>query len=125
MMQDALFLNYLKNDHEKWPSLSLVKLGRPFWLTAYPFIFILFMTFSLVNSSLSFSSSALVMVYTSSDYMGMVIFCSALARFCVFLILEASRYAAFSTMESLMVKSFTLRNASRAVSMDSRVVLKE
>ena len=36
-----------------------------------------------------------------------VIFFSALARFCVLLMLEARRYAEFSTMESRMVSVFT------------------
>ena len=48
-------------------------------------------TLSLVNSSLSFSSNALVMVVVRSSYIGMVMFCKALARFCVFLMLLASR----------------------------------
>ena len=83
------------------------------------------MTFKRVNSSRSFSSSAFVIVYTREEYMGIVIFWSAFARFCVFLILLASRYAAFSTIDSFTVRSFTLRKASLALSMDSRVVLNE
>ena len=91
----------------------------------FPPVCILLMTFSRVNSSRSFSSSALLIVYTRLLYMGIVMFFSALARFWVFLILVARRYAAFSTIDSLIVRSFTSRNASRAISIDSWVVLKE
>ena len=62
------------------------------WVSCYRFFScILFITFNRVNSSRSFSSSALVMSCTRSVYMGIVMFCRALARFCVFLMLFASR----------------------------------
>ena len=47
----------------------------------FPPVCILLMTFSRVNSSRSFSSSALLIVYTRLLYMGIVMFFSALARF--------------------------------------------
>ena len=52
---------------------------------------ILLITFSLVNSSLSFSSKAFEMLFVNASNLGMVIFFSALARFWVFLIFTASR----------------------------------
>ena len=76
--------------HTTIPAVSTQPTAGIF-IYSYSFIFIRLITFSLVNSSLSFSSRALVMVYTRDVYMGMVIFCSALARFWVFLILLARR----------------------------------
>ena len=55
------------------------------------FVVLRLITFSLVNSSRSFSSRALVMSFTSAWYDGIVMFFSALARFWVFLMLSARR----------------------------------
>ena len=57
----------------------------------YLLVCILLITFSLVNSSLSFSSSAFWMFFVRASYIGIVIFFSAFARFWVFLMLAARR----------------------------------
>lgn len=57
----------------------------------YLLVCILLITFSLVNSSLSFSSSAFWIFFVRASYIGIVMFFSAFARFWVFLMLAARR----------------------------------
>ena len=89
------------------------------------FVFIRLITFKRVNSSRSFSSKAFVIVYTSDVYIGIVIFCNAFALFCVFFDISRKAVRRIFSIDNFTVRSFTLRNASLALSIDSRVVLNE
>ena len=72
------------------PQLTYILSQFTISVKSYP-VFVRLITFSLVNSSRSFSSSALPMVVTRLWYVGMVMFFKAFARFWVLRMLDASR----------------------------------
>ena len=91
MEPHGTFFFLTKQAEDRPAVLCFIKMmGSVCYFAALAFFWLL-ITFSRENSSRSFSSRASVMNFTVSSKRGIIIFLSAFARFCVFLIASARR----------------------------------